>query len=192
MCLFAYGIPLELGGLTPSNTVCDISEHFFWWSMVCWFQHRVPLRTIYCAIGHIPHLRTRSHPNSEVNVWRGPLVLALETDRKHETANRPFGCALSLYYILRRPDGARLKFVSQWYVRETLNLYAQYRVRSNPASVIFWEQPESPEFGEVRTWESMSGEPSVSWDLMSGEAYRYALRRPVPRNASPTGAPLER
>jgi hypothetical protein len=44
-----------------------------------------------CAIGHIPHIRTRSHPNSEVNVWRGPSVLALETDRKHETANRPFG-----------------------------------------------------------------------------------------------------
>ena len=42
------------------------------------------------AIGHIPHTRTRSHPNSEVNVWRGPPVLALETDRKHETANRFF------------------------------------------------------------------------------------------------------
>jgi hypothetical protein len=40
------------------------------------------------AIGHFPHIKTRSHLNSEVNVWRGPLVLALETDREHETANR--------------------------------------------------------------------------------------------------------
>ena len=46
------------------------------------------LRYTHWAIGHIPHIRTRSHPNSEVNVWRGPSVLALETDRKHETANR--------------------------------------------------------------------------------------------------------
>ena len=45
-----------------------------------------------CAIGHIPHTRTRSHLNSEVNVWRGPSVLALETDRV--TANRLFGCSI--------------------------------------------------------------------------------------------------
>lgn len=48
---------------------------------------KISHRKYYVAIGHIPHTRTRSHPNSEVNVWRGPLVLALETDREHETAN---------------------------------------------------------------------------------------------------------
>ena len=46
------------------------------------------LRNESSAIGHFPHIKTRSHLNSEVNVWRGPLVLALETDREHETANR--------------------------------------------------------------------------------------------------------
>ena len=51
-------------------------------------EHRAKYVRKDTAIGHFPHIKTRSHLNSEVNVWRGPLVLALETDREYETANR--------------------------------------------------------------------------------------------------------
>ena len=89
-----------------------------------------PFEPIFCAIGHIPHTRTRSHLNSEVNVWRGPPVLALETDRKHETANRPF-VARFIFYMIRFDLKTYLEAERQfaWFVCNRYALYAELQTR---------------------------------------------------------------
>ena len=55
-------------------------------------EHRANYVMKDSAIGHFPHIKTRSHLNSEVNVWRGPLVLALDAFLEQNLEKVRRGC----------------------------------------------------------------------------------------------------